>query len=104
MEMHGIGESLYVAVRSLATGTGTLQKRLANAGLILQPLDPKYFHDNKMRLKFNTVMATLTANRVEPPESWFEASAKRLSDEQAQEIASHIVDLCFWAKRMRPLS
>jgi hypothetical protein len=84
-------EKLMQAVDSLATGTGRLQERLADAALFLIRLRPEDIPEGDLRRTFLGVMDDLTYAQGE--EGSIAASLKIKDDEDARAIAQRIVAL-----------
>jgi hypothetical protein len=84
------------AVRGMVTGTTTIQQRLGNAYVFhLVHVDPKKLPEDiradfiQMKERLKTVVAPVAGDGS------IQATVSNLSDEEASEIASHIVDMFF---------
>jgi hypothetical protein len=86
-------EKLMQAVDALATGSGRVQERLANAAIHLVPVRPEDISDEDLRRAFIGVMDDLSYAQVEGDEGRILATMKITSDEDARAIACRIVDL-----------
>jgi hypothetical protein len=86
-------EKLMQAVDALATGSGRVQERLANAAIHLVPVRPEDISDEDLRRAFLGVMDDLSYAQVEGDEGRILATMKITSDEDARAIARRIVDL-----------
>jgi hypothetical protein len=86
-------EKLMQAVDSLATGTGRLQERLADAALFLIRLKPDDIPEGDLRRTFLGVMDDLTYTPPQGEEGSIAASLKITNDEDARAIAKRIVAL-----------
>jgi hypothetical protein len=89
-----VQERVAFAVDALAVNTTSIQDRLVAAGVTLAPLLLDDFREAENRQRYVEIMDALTA--VEPSgssEGSLTATAARLSDEEAVEIARKITAL-----------
>ncbi len=86
-------EKLFVAVDSLATGTDSLQMRLANAfGGSLMRLTPKDFPE-ELRPRFEFIERMMTTAEPQGDEGPIVATARKMSDREAVDVAKAILSL-----------
>ena len=85
-------EPLYVAVRALATDADTIQSRLHSA-FALHTLTVADFPTQELRDEFTSIVAALTCVPAEADEGTAQATAQRLTDDEAREVAREIFDL-----------
>ena len=87
-------EKLGMAIRVLATGTKSLQDRLADAYLCFHPLQPRDFSREDDAELYRTIMSALTVVKDGPEENGYVRNTlAQMSDEQAREVARNIVAL-----------
>ena len=87
-------EKLMQAVDILATGSGRVQERLADAALVLIRLKPDDLpEDADLRRTFNGVIDDLTYEQPQGDEGAISASLRGTDDEDASAIAKRIVAL-----------
>lgn len=86
-------EKLSNAVRSLATGKGSIQDRLINAYIYhLIHVNPDFLsEDNKVL--YLSLQDKVTRKEAKGNEGSVKATVELMSDDEAQEIASQILDL-----------
>jgi hypothetical protein len=96
-------EKLMVAVGVLATGTGRLQERLADAALsALIRLKPDDFPEGDLRRKFSGIIDDLTYAPAQGEEGRIAATLKLTNDDDAREIAKRIVSLYHAIEHLQP--
>lgn len=89
-----VQEKLYTAMRALATSPATIQDRLVSAYLSgLMALKAEDFEDAGDRAAFDQIMAALTSTEATGDEGQVRASAQRMSDDEAAEVARQIAEL-----------
>ncbi len=88
-----IREKLFAAVGALATGTGTIRERLLSAYLSMHTLEPDDFPDDDGRRRFEEIVDKLTTFEQVRDEGSVAASTALMTEDQAVEVASAIVDL-----------
>jgi hypothetical protein len=86
-------EKLMQAVDALATGSGRVQERLANAAIHLVPVRPEDISDEDLRRTFIGVMDDLSYARAQGDEGRILARLRITNDEDARVIARRLVDL-----------
>jgi hypothetical protein len=86
-------EKLMQAVDALATGSGRVQERLANAAIHLVPVRPEDISDEDLRRAFIGVMDDLSYAQAQGDEGRILARLRITNDEDARVIARRIVDL-----------
>jgi hypothetical protein len=99
MTIEYASEKLMQAIDSLATGTGRLQERLADAALFLIRLQPDDIPEGDLRRTFLGVMDELTFAQAQGEEGSIAASLKITDDEDARAIAKRIVALFLGIER-----
>jgi hypothetical protein len=85
-------EKFYTAVHALATGSSSIQTRLANAALSLNTLQSENLPET-LQTEFADVWRELTKERAQGDEGTIAATTAQLSDEQARELAGRIVSI-----------
>ena len=86
-------EKLMQAVDALATGSGRVQERLADAAIHLVPVRPDDISDEDLRRTFIGVMDDLSYAQAQGDEGCILARLRITNDEDARAIARRIVDL-----------
>jgi hypothetical protein len=86
-------EKLMQAVDALATGSGRVQERLANAAIHLVPVRPEDISDEDLRRTFIGVVDDLSYAQAQGDEGRILARLRITNDEDARVIARRIVDL-----------
>jgi hypothetical protein len=87
-------EKLYDAVHCLVTGPGPLRERLAAAAIHLIRLTAKNFPDRATAKVFEGIREDLTIIEAGPgDDGTIDATTKRLTDYDADRIASRIFEL-----------
>ena len=87
-------EKLYNAVNSLALGTVSLQERLANAMLHSLELIRDQHMPSELYVRLETVRERFRQVHIAPADmGTISASASRINDDDAYEIAKEIVSL-----------
>jgi hypothetical protein len=86
-------EKLMQAVGALATGSGRVQERLADAAIFLIRVRPEDISDEGLRRTFNGVMDDLSYAQARTNEGRILATLKITNDEDANAIARRIVHL-----------
>jgi len=96
MSLNYTWEKFYVAVSSLASGTGSIQERLFNAYtgslMLLEVHKPDELPED-MRNEFKEITRELTAVEPSGNEGSVRASTNAMTDLEASEIAEKIVSL-----------
>lgn len=101
-DLNYVWEKFSTAVYSLA-GNGPLQDRLRSAYLSFHPIRIADFDDDpEMQADYREIMDRLTA-RPEgyPGEGKVPSTLRQMSDDEADELASLIIDFCFSVARAR---
>jgi len=93
MSSSNVREKLWVALRALVTGGGSLQERLASAALGLATLPSKNGLREKHRAALEAIMQDLTRESAAGNEGRIQATTRRMSDQEAVRIAGEILDL-----------
>jgi hypothetical protein len=87
-------QKLYQAVDSLATGTGTIQKRLESAAMGLIGLQsPPEWLPMEVRDKLEAIIQELTRTPAQGNEGTLKATLQMMSDEECSKIAQRILSL-----------
>jgi hypothetical protein len=93
-ELYSYGrQNLYRAVNSLATGTGTIQKRLESAATNLPGQSPAEWFPPELRHKLEAILQELTRTPAQGTEGKLQATLRMMSDEEGAEIAQRIFSL-----------
>ena len=85
-------ELLYLAVRTLATETGTIRPRLEHAFLNMAHLQEKELPADLVP-KFRAIESALTTATLTSGEGSIAATVRQLRDDEAKEIAEQIVHM-----------
>jgi hypothetical protein len=89
---HGTHERLWLAVEALASGHGSLQSRLGDAGQTLVPLRLADFPD-ELQSSFQELMERLSNKSALKEEGAVASTTSQMSDEDAEDVAKRIVEL-----------
>jgi len=106
MSLEYAWEKLYITVRNLASGTGSIQERLANAylsgGYILNLAKGDDLPPDLLP-SYEAINERMTRTPPQGDEGSIVASTRQMSDEEAVKVAERIVDLFNEvAHRVRP--
>lgn len=96
MSLEYAWEKLYITVRALASGTGSIQERLADAylsGGYLLDLARGDDLPADLLPSYDAINARMTRIPAQGDEGSIVASARQMGDEEAKELAEQIVDL-----------
>jgi len=86
-------EKLRLAIEGMAVSPRPLQLRLESAHLTFHPIREDDFPSDGMKAIYRDLMDRLTAVK-DPSRGYVPATVAQLSDDEAEEIARMIVNLC----------
>jgi hypothetical protein len=93
MSSKNVREVLWVAIRALITSEGTLQERLACAGIGLTSLSSENDLPKKYQEDLESIILDLTKEPAVGNEGKIEATTRKLSDQEATQTATKILGL-----------
>ncbi len=96
MSLEYAWEKLYITVRNLASGTGSIQERLADAyisGGYILGLGTQNELPTDLQPSYAAINRTMTRVPAQGDEGDIVATTRQMSDDEAVEVAEQIVDL-----------
>ncbi len=98
---HYAAEKMAAAVYPLGASTGSLQDRLHGAFMSFHTLDEDDFPEGSVREAWPSIEARMTERQA--PQGYLEGDAKftldQISDVDAHQLATDVIDLCFGIHR-----